>query len=47
MRQNKFASNRIEVLIEKSWDGIGDIENENEFIEGSDVRIPGNLCALI
>lgn len=27
MRQNRFTSNRIEVLIEKSWDGIGDIEN--------------------
>jgi parallel beta-helix repeat protein len=47
MRQNRFNANKIELLVERGWDTLQDVEKENEFTEGADVRIPGNLCSLI
>lgn len=47
IKQNHFQGNRIDLLAERAWDSLNDVETENEFTEGADIRIPGNLCALI
>jgi hypothetical protein len=43
MKLNRFLENKVEVVVERKWEGIEEIENENEFIDGADIRVPGNI----
>lgn len=47
MRENHFCENKIELIVEKGWETLRDVQQENEFAQGADIRVPGNLCALI
>lgn len=48
MKSNEFESNKIDVLSENWWEGLGELEEDNFLEEGADIRTPDNLlCQLI
>lgn len=48
MKANRFAANRIDVVVEGGWAGFADIEKDNEFDEKADIRVPSQVdCQLI
>ena len=48
MRMNRFEDNNIEALAQNGWEGIEDVEEDNEFKDYADIRTPGKLdCQLI